>query len=85
MKAVGQSILFKYKAETTTESGIYISSGLDANSTSIKGEVISVGGLVQFVKVGDIVLIPKLMKTPVDLDEGIYTTLEHQVLAIIDG
>lgn len=86
MRAVGQSILFHYEESRSTEGGIYIPQGMDVSgSTSLLVTVISVGSLVQHVKEGDKVLIPKLMKTPVDMEKGIYSTLEHQVLAIIDG
>ena len=84
MKAIGNSILFHYVDEKITEGGIYLTHGVDANTTTIEATVISVGQDVKYVKSGDKVLIPKLMKTPVDMENGIYTTLEHQVLAILD-
>lgn len=85
MKAVGNNILFKYKDDGMTEGGIFLTKGADANATALEVEVISVGSLVQYVKKGDKILIPKLMKTPVDLEEGIYSTLESQVLAILES
>lgn len=84
MKAIGNSILFRYVDEKITEGGIYLTHGVDANTTTIEATVLSVGQDVKYIKSGDKVLIPKLMKTPVDMENGNYTTLEHQVLAILD-
>lgn len=85
MKAVGNNIIFQYFENKVTEGGLHLLHDVAANESSIVGKVISVGSAVSFVKVGDNIVIPKLMRVPVDLDEGLYVTQEHQVLGIIDG
>ena len=84
MKAVGSSIIIEYFESNMTEGGIYVAQSVDAHDNSIKAKVISVGSGVFNVKAGETVLIPKLMKTPIDISKGLWTTQENQVLAIID-
>ena len=85
MKAVGNNIIFEYFEVNQTESGILLTKSHDADSSGITGKVVSVGSGVVSVKVGDTIVIPKLMRTPIDKDRGLWSTLESQVLAIIDG
>ena len=85
MKAVGNNIIFEYFEVHQTESGIFLTKANDADSSGITGKVISVGSGVTSVKVGDTIVIPKLMRTPIDKERGLWSTLESQVLAIIDG
>lgn len=85
MKAVGLNIIFEYFETNLTAGGIYTPTSTDANNSSVIGKVVSVGSQVQYVKAGDTIVVPKLMRTPLDADKGLYMTPEHQVLAIIDG
>lgn len=85
IKPIGMNILFEWSDQQFTQGGIALPSGhsAESNSSSIIATVIGVGGLVKHVKVGDKIVIPKLMKTPVDTDKGLYITTEAQVLAIL--
>lgn len=84
MKAVGSNIIFEYFEVHKTESGFFLTRANDADSSSIIGKVISVGSNVSIVRAGDTIVIPKLMKSPIDVERGLYSTLESQVLAIIE-
>lgn len=85
MKAVGSNIIFEYFENRMTDGGVLMLHDASANQSSIVGKVVSVGSQVQYVKEGDTIVIPKLMRTPVDMDKGLYITPENQVIAIIDG
>lgn len=83
MKAVGANIIFEYFENKKTDGGVLLLHDTAANESSIVGKVISVGSLVKHVKVGDNIVVPKLMRTPIDMEKGLFLTPEHQVLAII--
>lgn len=84
MRAVGNHIIFEYFEVKERASGFVMPEAIDSQSSSIIGKVVSVGSGVHAVKVGDNIIIPKLMRTPIDKDLGLYSTQENQVFAIID-
>lgn len=84
MKAVADNIIFKYEEIKQTEGGIALLHSNDAKESSIVCDVIAVGSLVDSVKVGDKIIIPKLMKTVVDAESCLFSTKESQVLAIVE-
>jgi len=83
-KAIKDAILFRPLASATSKSGLMIP--LSGGHTSNIGKVISVGGEVKSVKVGDY-LVVNSYQCPLYYDEGktynIYR--EADVLGILEG
>ena len=85
LKPIGSNILFEWFEQELTEGGILMPTGTsaEAKSTSITALVKGVGSQVKHVKVGDRIVLPKLMKTSVIPEKGLYITSEAQVYAVL--
>ena len=85
MKAINHYVIVdKVKTEQKKVAGLIMTEDLDEDNRYLKGKVVSVGNLIEFIKDGDVVYYDKHAGHGIHFEDKLYFVIKASDIVLVD-